>query len=111
MARLPIVAIGPTTTTSANQRVFVRRGIEIQTVKPRFGVATRVSMLPSNPKANVQFDRHGRVIRAWLTKSSGYPSVDLPVVASMCRWRAKGRKLAELNRPFQLEIDIILVSH
>ena len=91
--------------------VIVRRGIEIQTVKPRFGVATRVSMLPSNPTAKVQFDRNGRVIRAWLTKSSGYPSVDLPVVASMYRWRATGKKLAELNRPFEIEINIILVSH
>ena len=91
--------------------VIVRRGIEIQTVKPRFGVATRVSMLPGNPTAKVRFDRNGRVIRVWLTRSSGYPSVDLPVVASMYRWRAKGKKLAELNRPFELEINMILVPH
>ena len=91
-------------------QVIVRRGMEIQTVKPRFGVATRVSVLPSNPTAKVQFDRNGRVTRAWFTRSSGYPSVDLPVVASIYRWRATGKKLEELNRPFELEINIILIS-
>ena len=89
-------------------RTVVRRGVEIQTVRPRFGVATRASVLPGNPKVKVRFDRDGKVIKAWITQSSGYPSVDVPIVASMYRWRAKGKRLAELKGPFEVEIHILL---
>ena len=91
-------------------RVLVRSGIEIQTVRPRFGVATRVSVIPAHPTVKVRFDRNGQVTKAWIVKSSGYPSVDLPIIASIYRWKAKGKKLTELNRPFEVEIHLILGS-
>ena len=89
--------------------VVVGRGIEIQTVKPTFGIATRVSVLPGNPTAKIRFNRKGRVIKAWMIKSSGYPSVDVPIIASIYKWRAKGKKLAELEGPFEVEMHLILV--
>ncbi len=102
----------------SNQRVvrpgavIVGDGIEIKTVQPRFSVVTRVSTLPHNPLARVTFDhRDGRVIQAELIRSSGYPDVDGPVEASLYLWRASGRRLAELDRPFELKIELIMTGH
>ena len=91
--------------------VLVGEGIEIKTVRPRFSVVTRVSVLPRNPMALVVFDHEdGRVIEAKLITSSGYPNVDGPVLASLYQWRATGLKLDELDRPFELKIRLVLMN-
>ena len=59
----------------------------------------------------VRFGRDGKVTKAWIVKSSGYPTVDLPIIASIYRWKAKGKKLRELNRPFEVKIHLILGRH
>ena len=43
--------------------VLVGRGIEITTVKPRFGVVAQTTSLPQNPTVEVTFDTTGRPIR------------------------------------------------
>lgn len=91
-------------------RVVTGEGIEIKTVKPRFGIVTRISMLPHNPVVRIRFDQDGKVLKAWIVRTSGYPSVDSPLVASMYEWRATGRKLEEFGRPFELTIDVILLA-
>ena len=90
-------------------RVITSDGIEIQTVQPRFSVVTRVSTLPNNPVARLVFDhRDGSVIDVKLVRSSGYPNVDGPVLASLYKWRAVGKRLAEYDKPFDLTIQVVL---
>lgn len=92
--------------------VLVGDGIEIATVRPRFSMVARVSAAPDNPVAKLVFDhRDGRVVEAILVRSSGYPNVDGPVVASLYKWRARGEKLAQLHRPFDLQVELILLGH
>jgi len=89
--------------------VLVGQGIEIKTVQPRFSMIARISTVPNNPVARIVFDsRDGRVINAILIKSSGYPNIDGPVLASLYKWRAQGEKLRRRNRPFELGIELIL---
>lgn len=67
--------------------------------------------MPHNPIAKVVFDHHdGRVIKAELVRSSGYPNVDGPVLASLYRWRAAGKRLAQLKQPLTVQIELILVD-
>ena len=69
-------------------RVLTSDGIEIKTVQPRFSVVTQVSTLPNNPVARIVFNpRDGSVIDVTLVRSSGYPNVDGPVLASLYKWR------------------------
>ena len=93
-------------------RVLTSDGIEIKTVQPRFSVVTRVSALPNNPVARLVFDpRDGSVIDVTLVQSSGYPNVDGPVLASLYKWRAVGKRLADFKEPFDLTIQVVLGEH
>jgi len=90
-------------------RVITSDGIEIRTVQPRFSMVTRVSTLPNNPVARLVFDpRDGSVIDVKLIQSSGYPNVDGPVLASLYKWRAVGKRLADYDKPFDLTIQVVL---
>ncbi len=76
-------------------------GLRIITKRPKrnlFSTFTRVTAMPDNPVIEVQFDRSGRVFGATVTKSSGFPDVDGPLLASVYSWMAEGKRLAELGR-------------
>ena len=90
-------------------RVLAGEGIEIQTAVPRFSVAVRFTS-PRNPVVRVVFSKDGDVIDADIIKSSEYPNVDGPILASLYRWHASGKKLAELNRSFEVTIAVILID-
>ncbi len=92
--------------------VLVGEGLEVKTVQPRFSVITRASAVPDNPLARLVFNHQdGRVIHAKLIRSSGYPNVDGPVLASLYKWQATGQKLAQLGRPFEIRVELILMSY
>ena len=50
--------------------------------------------------------KYGRVIQAKLIQRTGYPEVDTPIRTSLYRWTATGKKLAEIDGPFQIQIDM-----
>jgi hypothetical protein len=78
-------------------RVLVSNGIEIKTVRPHFHIATIYTAAPRNPTARLVFDKTGQVIKAVLTRSSGYPDIDSPILNSLYEWRATGKKLQQLK--------------
>lgn len=90
--------------------VLTGEGIEIKTARVRASVIARSSTLPNNPIVRVVFDRDGRVIEAEFLRSTGYVNWDAPVLASLYKWRATGSKLEKLDRPFAMQIALILVD-
>ncbi len=89
--------------------VLVGEGIRIKTALPRFSVVTRVSAVPHNPIAKILFNpQDGHVIEAKLIRSSGYPNVDGPVLASLYKWRASGQRLADLGHVFEMQVELRL---
>ena len=89
-------------------RVVVGKGIEIKTVAPRFGIASRLSAVPDNPRVLVVFNRKGRVIEARLIRSSGHAGVDGPILSSLYRWRATGDLLKDLDDELKFEVKLLL---
>lgn len=89
-------------------KVLVSKGIEINTAIPDIGTVTAVSVWPANPKAKLEFGPDGKVVRATLVRSTGYPGYDTPIVASLYRWNAKGEMLQLRNRPFVIYVDLLL---
>ncbi len=87
--------------------VITGPGIEIKTAIPRPGFITRWSTIPRNPTATLVFNRAGEVIQVTLERSTGYESWDGAVEASLYKWRATGPKLAELDRKFELDVEIL----
>lgn len=73
--------------------VLVGEGIEIITVRPRFGIITRLTAVPEETRVQVVFDSDGQVYEANLLQSTGFRDVDAAVLASLYKWRARGDKL------------------
>lgn len=92
-------------------RVIAGEGLEIKTVHPRFSTVATVSSIPRNPEARIVFDhKTGEVIEAELTRSSDYPNIDGPILASLYRWRAQGSRLKDFDKPIALKVHLILVD-
>ena len=91
-------------------RVIAGNGIEIKTAFPQFSAIALSTSIPANPEVKVVFDRDGAVIDAQITKSSTYPNIDGPILASLYKWKATGHMLEELNAPFSVTIRIILIN-
>lgn len=79
-------------------KTIAAKGLEIITRRPIFGRVTRVVTFPDNPLVDATFGRDGRVKKARIVTSSGYPEeVDQPVLDAVYTWRAKGKALAKIN--------------
>lgn len=89
-------------------RVIVGKGIEIKTVAPRFGIASRLSAVPDDPSVLVVFNRKGQVIAARLIRSSGYAGVDGPILSSLYKWWATGELLKDLDGNLNVEVKLLL---
>jgi len=88
--------------------VVTAQGIRIQTVAPRITAVTYITALRSGARIPVRvlFNSKGEVTKAQLRQRAGYPEVDTPVRASLYRWRASGKRLEQMNRPFELAITL-----
>ena len=89
--------------------VLVGPGMEIKTFRPRYSVVAR-SAVPRNPTAMITFDTDGTVIHAELLPSTGYENVDAPVLTSLYRWKARGKRVDAATAPFGIKIKILLVD-
>ncbi len=86
--------------------VVSRRGYKINTIAPRFGIVALRTTRPKDPIVTIVFDANGEVAEAVMTRSSGYPNVDSPILNAIYKWTAEGE-----NLPPQLvleEVNIIL---
>lgn len=90
-------------------RVLTGNGIEIQTVLPQIGIVARSVMYPSrNPRVAVRFNAEGEVTKVTVVQTAGNSSWDIPIVASVYRWRATGENLRKRNRPFEIDVTILI---
>ncbi|HRQ71498.1 MAG TPA: hypothetical protein PLU35_00550 [Phycisphaerales bacterium] len=93
----PATSTKPPVEVSPGQPVAAE-GLDIETVRPRWTLVTRMTALPRNPVVRVTFAKDGKVGRAEFLpgKNSGYADVDGPLLDAIYRWRAKGKALDDL---------------
>lgn len=82
-------------------KVMAGVGIQVKTVRPRWSTTTRLTVSPKNPVIEVMFGSDGRVAKARFLKGrkTGYKEVDGPLLDSVYRWTATGKKLEEATGP------------
>ena len=90
--------------------VIARPGIRIDTARPRFGPIAARSSAPVNPDVQITFNREGRVVRARFLKSTGYSNVDGPLLLSLYKWTASGKKFQALEETLTVQIRILLME-
>jgi TonB family protein len=63
-----------------------------------------------NPLVEISFARNGRPTNARIIESSGDTRLDEPILDSLYRWRAKGKKLDDLKgeETFDVKLRILL---
>ncbi|MAE60446.1 MAG: hypothetical protein CMJ49_03715 [Planctomycetaceae bacterium] len=89
-------------------RVVALRGIEVNTVRPRFSAAALMTGVPRNPRLRIVFNPEGKVIRAEFIRTTAYGNWDGPILTSVYKWTASGEGLKRIKDQFVLEADIIL---
>ncbi|MDX1566033.1 MAG: energy transducer TonB [Phycisphaeraceae bacterium] len=75
--------------------VVAQEGLRINTAKIRLTITTRYTTSPANPQVELIFNPKGRVLRARILRSTGYPTVDGPVLSSLYKWTAEGKPLSK----------------
>jgi len=78
-------------------KVMAGEGIQVKTVRPRWSTTTRLTVTPRNPVLEIMFARDGKVKKARFMngKTTGHKDVDGPLLDSVYRWTATGKKLEE----------------
>ena len=94
----------------ARGRPLAAEGVELQTRRPVLDTLTQLSARFGNPLVEISFARNGRPSGARILQSSGDTRVDEPILDSLFRWRAKGKKLQELKgeETFDVTLRILL---
>lgn len=77
-------------------QVQAGRGLQVSTVKPRYGISSRIMTFPDNPIVRVVFGRDGKVRRAVFLRGTGEPSIDGPLLDAIHRWTATGEELGTI---------------
>jgi hypothetical protein len=72
-------------------------GLELQTRRPQLTPLTLISARYGNPIVEIQFGSKGRPHKAIILQSSGDQRVDGPILDSLYRWRATGKRIDELE--------------
>lgn len=78
-------------------RPLAAKGLRVLTKRPYFDELTSVTTAPRAPLAQIEFDRTGKAVNCTLLESSGFPSVDQPILDSLYGWRAQGKELEKLK--------------
>ena len=92
--------------------VLTPEGIKLEPTHPRISAVTRASTLPGrNPVATLTFDPDGVVREVELTTSTGAGNWDGPIEASLYQWKASGKKLAQMHRPFTVEVTLLFYKN
>ena len=91
-------------------RPLAAQGVELQTRRPVLDTLTQLSARFGNPLVQINFARNGRPTGARILQSSGDVRLDEPILDSLYRWRAKGKKLQELKdgETFDVTLRILL---
>jgi hypothetical protein len=75
------------------------KGLRIQTSRPQWSMATKLTARPRNPTVRITFGPTGRVSKAEFVagKNSGYVDVDQPLLNAVYRWTARGEAIDKLH--------------
>jgi hypothetical protein len=95
-------------------RVASAEGLEIFTQRPpRLTTLVRRTAMPRNPLVEIEFRGDGAVERAGYRagESTGYKSVDEPLLDAIYAWRARGSRLEALGEGETITVTMRILLH
>lgn len=87
------------------------QGLEIKPQRPAFTVLMSLTSAPGNPLVQINFGRDGKPgkPRPVILRSSGDRRVDDVILASLFKWKAKGKPLLELKGAETIPVRLMIV--
>jgi outer membrane biosynthesis protein TonB len=95
-----------------NGKPLARRGIMLQTFRPRFNALNIIDGVRVNPIVELVVGRDGIPQHVVIARSSGNPGVNDAIRSSLYKWRASGKKISELapGQTVTIRIKLILLA-
>ena len=84
------------------------KGLELVPKKPVFTTLQTLSGA-ANMLVVIEFEGSGKPKEASILSSSGSSSIDSAVLASLYRWRARGKRLEDLDEDETIDIRLELI--
>lgn len=88
---------------------LANQGLELLPVKPEFSITTQLTVWPNNPLVEINFRANGKPKLASVVESSGDAIVDENILSSLYRWRARGKRLADLKADETIDVRIRII--
>lgn len=85
------------------------RGLTLRPQKPEFTTLTLMTAAPRNPLVEIDFGPEGKPLEARILQSSRDGRIDNAIEASLYRWRAEGKPLAQLKGEQVISIQIRII--
>jgi outer membrane biosynthesis protein TonB len=95
-----------------NGKPLARKGIMLQTFRPRFNALNIIDGVRVNPIVELVVGRDGIPQHVVIARSSGNPGVNDAIRSSLYKWRASGKKISELapGQTVTIRIKLILLA-
>jgi TonB family protein len=92
-----------------NGKPLARRGITLQTFKPRFNVLQIIDGISMNPIVELVVGRDGVPQHVVVARSSGNPGVNEAIRSALFKWRASGKQIDQLKPGQTVTIRLKLI--
>ena len=92
-----------------NGKPLARKGITLQTFRPKFNTLNIIDGIAFNPIVELVIGRDGLPRQVVIARSSGNPSVNEAIRAAMFKWRASGKQIEQLQPGKTITIRLKLI--
>lgn len=92
-----------------NGKPLARKGITLQTFRPKFSTLNIIDGIAFNPIVELVIGRDGVPQHVVISRSSGNPSVNEAIRAALFKWRATGKQVDQLKPGQTITIRLKLI--
>lgn len=92
-----------------NGKPLARKGIRLQTFRPKFNTLNIIDGIAFNPIVEIVIGREGVPQHVVISRSSGNPSVNEVLRAALFKWRATGKQVEQLKPGQTITIRLRLI--
>ncbi len=92
-----------------NGKPLARKGITLQTFRPKFNTLNIIDGIAFNPIVELVIGRDGVPRQVVIARSSGNPSVNEAIRAALFKWRATGKQVEQLQPGKTITIRLKLI--
>lgn len=92
-----------------NGKPLARKGVTLQTFRPKFNTLNIIDGIAVNPIVSLSFGPSGIPKDVSVTRGSGNPGVDEAIRAALYKWRASGKQIQQMKPGQEVKLRLKLI--